>query len=430
MVTASDGSPSRVTSRPLTAPAAAPATATTAKMASIGQPWLHRNPSRALDMPSVDATDRSISPLMTISVIGNVMIAISPLDRPRLKKLLPVRNCGDAAAPITTMITTTTARPDSHRRARENCARERWARSPRGVFSSGCTAFSSGCTAATPQSQGGGQPEVDGPVERDGQDEQETGDRLVPEGRDAEHVERRVDGVEQQRAECGSGHASAAAEYRHPADHDGGHYLQLVACPRGGVDRGVACGPQHARDPGDRAAQDERREHALRDRDASEACRLRIRPDRVEFPAGPEGTQVVRAGRDHDGDHDGEIGNPEDRGLRYADEAAGQRARDDLAAADDQYVDSPDDVEGGERHDEARHASDRHHEPVHDPAATADSQADEEHHGNGNAVVVPEEVRRDERGKPEDRPDGQVDVPADHDHRLAERKQREHGRVD
>ena len=29
-------------------------------------------------MPRMEATDRSISPLMTISVIGRVMIAISP----------------------------------------------------------------------------------------------------------------------------------------------------------------------------------------------------------------------------------------------------------------------------------------------------------------------------------------------------------------
>ena len=47
-------------------------------MASIGQCLAHRKPSRALDMPRMEATDRSISPLMTISVIGSVMIAISP----------------------------------------------------------------------------------------------------------------------------------------------------------------------------------------------------------------------------------------------------------------------------------------------------------------------------------------------------------------
>ena len=42
MVTASEGSPSRVTSRPLTAPAASPTTATKPKMPIIGQPLAHR----------------------------------------------------------------------------------------------------------------------------------------------------------------------------------------------------------------------------------------------------------------------------------------------------------------------------------------------------------------------------------------------------
>ena len=60
------------------APAASPTTAIRTKMASIGQCRAHRKPSRALDMPRMEATDRSISPLMTISVIGSVMIAISP----------------------------------------------------------------------------------------------------------------------------------------------------------------------------------------------------------------------------------------------------------------------------------------------------------------------------------------------------------------
>ncbi len=42
MVTASEGSPSRVTSRPLTAPAASPTIATSRKMPSIGQCLAHR----------------------------------------------------------------------------------------------------------------------------------------------------------------------------------------------------------------------------------------------------------------------------------------------------------------------------------------------------------------------------------------------------
>ena len=67
----------------------------TTKMPSIGQCLAHSTPSSALHMPRMDATDRSISPLMMISVIGRVMIAISPLDRPTLNRLLLVRNCGE-----------------------------------------------------------------------------------------------------------------------------------------------------------------------------------------------------------------------------------------------------------------------------------------------------------------------------------------------
>ena len=117
IVTASDGSRSRVTSRPLIAPARMPTTASVTKMAGIGQPRAHRKPSSALDMPRIDATDRSISPLMMISVIGSVMIAISPLDRPRLNRLLPVRKLGEATEPIAKMRMTTTARPVSQRSA-------------------------------------------------------------------------------------------------------------------------------------------------------------------------------------------------------------------------------------------------------------------------------------------------------------------------
>ncbi len=117
MVTASDGSPSRVTSRPLKAPAARPTSAMTTKMAIIGQCLAHRNPSRQLAMPRVDETDRSISPLMMISVMGSAMIAISPLERPRLNRLLLVRKSGEAAVPMIPMITTISARPASQRKA-------------------------------------------------------------------------------------------------------------------------------------------------------------------------------------------------------------------------------------------------------------------------------------------------------------------------
>src|ERR1700761_5131239 len=116
-------------------------------------------------MPRMEATDRSISPLMMMSVIGSVMIAISPLDRPRLNRLLPVRNSGEAAEPITRMRMTTTARPDSQRRAgRRRSLRLSMAGSP---------------LAVVPLTEGAGQALGDGLVERDGDQQQEAPDRLV-----------------------------------------------------------------------------------------------------------------------------------------------------------------------------------------------------------------------------------------------------------
>ena len=78
-MTASDGSPTRVISRPLIAPATAPAASTTTKISAIGQWCIHRYPSSSAESARIDATDRSISPVMMISVIGRAMIARSPM---------------------------------------------------------------------------------------------------------------------------------------------------------------------------------------------------------------------------------------------------------------------------------------------------------------------------------------------------------------
>src|SRR5580693_4346309 len=146
-----------------------PVTASVTKMAGIGQPRAHRKPSSALDMPRIEATDRSISPLMMISVIGSVMIAISPLDRPTLNRLFPVRNCGDTDEATMMTITTMAARPVSQRSAgRSRSVRLRM--------------------TGPPLAQGAGEAHRDRPVERDRHDEQEAPDRLVPERGDAEHV--------------------------------------------------------------------------------------------------------------------------------------------------------------------------------------------------------------------------------------------------
>ena len=83
IVTASDGRPSLVTRIPLNAPATMPTTSTVGMIAPIGQPWLQRYPTSALESPRIDATERSISPVITISVSGSVMIATSPTERQR-----------------------------------------------------------------------------------------------------------------------------------------------------------------------------------------------------------------------------------------------------------------------------------------------------------------------------------------------------------
>src|ERR1700722_18112498 len=202
IVTARDGSRNRVTSRPLTAPAATPTTAMVTKMAGIGQPPAHRKPSSGLDMPRMEATDRSISPLMMISVIGSVMIAISPLDRPRLNMLLPVRKAGEAAEPMAKMRMTTTARPVSQRSADWT-----WGGRGRGRRSRSVRLLMTG----PPLAQRTGEALGDGLVEGDGDKQQEAPDRLVPERGDAEHVQRRADRGQQQCADGGAGDAAAAA---------------------------------------------------------------------------------------------------------------------------------------------------------------------------------------------------------------------------
>src|SRR5215472_9107847 len=115
-------------------------------------------------MPRIDATDRSISPLMMISVIGSVMIAISPLDRPRLNRLFPVRNCDDADDPMMAISTSTMARPVSQRTAGRSLSVSR-SRPARLLM------------ARPLQPQGAGEPPWTRPSRGDGDNEQQAPDR-------------------------------------------------------------------------------------------------------------------------------------------------------------------------------------------------------------------------------------------------------------
>ena len=84
IVTASDGSPKRVISKPLKSPGA------DADDEDDGERRPHRPAvehqvaeRRAADIPRIEATERSISPVMTIRVSGSVMIASSPIEMQR-----------------------------------------------------------------------------------------------------------------------------------------------------------------------------------------------------------------------------------------------------------------------------------------------------------------------------------------------------------
>src|SRR5689334_18477697 len=163
--------------------------------------------------------------------------------------LVLVKNSEDTDAPAMPMITTTSASPVSQRSSGPSDARN--------------LSFMAGPS----HSQRGGKPDRDEPVQGDGQEQEEAKDRLIPERRDAEYVERGADRVEQQGTQRRSYRAAAPAEDRDPADHHRGDHLKLVAGSRGRVDRAVLSRPQHPGHPGDRAAHGERHEDAPADRD-------------------------------------------------------------------------------------------------------------------------------------------------------------------
>ena len=81
MVTASDGSPTYATRKPLRAPARSPTTRAASPAAGTDQPWSWiRRPDTTALRPSMLATDRSISPVMMIRVIGSAISRIGAMS--------------------------------------------------------------------------------------------------------------------------------------------------------------------------------------------------------------------------------------------------------------------------------------------------------------------------------------------------------------
>src|SRR4051794_17443246 len=108
-----------------------------------------------------------------------------------------VRNCDDAVTPKTITAASAKVSPTSQRTAERSRSRTSL---PRAGLVSRDTA-ASGSKMRPPLPQRSSQVQRDPSVESDRRQQQRPRDRLVPEGRDAEHVERREDGVQEERSE-------------------------------------------------------------------------------------------------------------------------------------------------------------------------------------------------------------------------------------
>src|SRR4051812_43719855 len=225
MVTASEGRPSPVTRKPLSAPATAPSRMQSGMIVWIDIPLFHIQPMSELVRPSVLATDRSISPVTMIIVIGSAtrMIGIRSRTRNVKLRLVPKLSTANDATIRTTTVSRMMMLSQLARRLD--------------------MAPGLGMLISPPQRAGDAH--RDQPVGADRQDDQEPDDGLLPELVDFEHREGAANHGQQQRAETGSPDRAAATEDGHPADHDRGHDVELVAGAGGRVDRAEPGREQH-----------------------------------------------------------------------------------------------------------------------------------------------------------------------------------------
>ena len=110
MVTAKEGRRNRTIRKPLSAPQRAPAKRQITIASGIASLYSQSNPSRELESPSMDATERSISLVITIRLNGRAIRAISTKFASRLDQFSTVRKSLLRSIPPTTAINTRTAR--------------------------------------------------------------------------------------------------------------------------------------------------------------------------------------------------------------------------------------------------------------------------------------------------------------------------------
>src|SRR3954452_9935718 len=220
MVTAMDGSPRRVMSTPFRAPPSPPTMSAASMAGQMFQPCCVRYPSKVDDKPIIEATERSISPVMTMSVRGSAMMAISPMFSPMKNMSVVVRKFGDERVPKTIVPTS----------SRKSAVSQRM----KPLIGDGrCDSEMLRALVAilgTPAgSEGACDAQRDVPVERDRCQQESAGDRLVPERRHLCRHECLVDGVQEECPEGRADNGAASSEDGNPTDNDGSDHLQLVA---------------------------------------------------------------------------------------------------------------------------------------------------------------------------------------------------------
>src|SRR4051794_8524774 len=411
IVTASDGRPSRVTSRPLTMPQAAPTAMHSTMISSIGWPAFQSLPITALDSASTDATDRSISAATTTSASGSAMSATSERSSDAVVNESADRKSDDRPLPT---IHDTRIRPTisvSQRISRE-----------RRVDSAG--------TAGAPLSQGGIEPQPDPSVEGDRDDQQRADRGLLPERVDLEDDQRRGDRPQQHGSDRRAVDAARAAVDRHAAHDGGGDDGELVAGARGRVDGAEARGEEHAAQAGQRAGHDEGAEHAAPGAHAGQAGGLRAGADRIQLAARAEVAQVLPDEQHHDQRDDRQRRDAEDRAGADVQERVGQRLGVDLAAVGPQERKAAQGIEGAQRDDERRHAAVGDEHAVQRTSRRAEPHPEEEDDGDRQRRMVAQQRPGHEGAQREHRADREVDVARDEHERLTCREDGEDGRVE
>ena len=201
---------------------------------------------------------------------------------------------------------------------------------------------------------------------------------------------------------------------------------ELDAGAGGGVERAVARGVEHARQAGDRAAGDERAEHAAAHADAGEHARRRGW-SRSRTARGPcaRGASTAPTMSIATIVNSGSTGKPRIVSRAEVQEAVGHVGGVDLAAVRPREVDAADHVERAERDHQRRHPrrtrpSRRCISPKNAPNSIPATNTS----GIGDAVVGEQHAGR-EGGDAEHRADREVDVAGDDDDRLADREQRD-----